>query len=304
MAVALADSVHQRRATRRRPTLIVWVLALGTLLGGGMSPAPVSARQDPLLPQVADPVPSVTVGVASSSATRVWSLTSDGLVRSIEIGQPTFTRTEIADLGVFAPSAAFIDADPLGEGLVALGADGGVFAVLGAPFLGSVPALGVRPSHAIIAVAVTTDSRGYWLVGADGGVFAFGDAPYLGSLPALGVVPAAPIVDIVASPGGSGYWLVGADGGVFAFGDAPFLGSNGANTIASQEPIVGMAAQPAGYWLLEALGTTTLHGAVPDFGSYSPPAHSQITIVDVDSDGSGYVVGLADGRAIRFGAAG
>ena len=260
MAVALADSVHQRRATRRRPTLIVWVLALGTLFGGGMSPAPVSARQDPLLPQVADPVPSVTVGVASSSATRVWSLTSDGLVRSIEIGQPTFTRTEIADLGVFAPSAAFIDADPLGEGLVALGADGGVFAVLGAPFLGSVPALGVRPSHAIIAVAVTTDSRGYW--------------------------------------------LVGADGGVFAFGDAPFLGSNGANTIASQEPIVGMAAQPAGYWLLEALGTTTLHGAVPDFGSYSPPAHSQITIVDVDSDGSGYVVGLADGRAIRFGAAG
>jgi hypothetical protein len=50
-----------------------------------------------------------------------------------------------------------------------------------APFLGSLPGVGVTPVAPILAIAATPDGEGYWLMGADGGVFAFGDARFFGS---------------------------------------------------------------------------------------------------------------------------
>jgi hypothetical protein len=74
-----------------------------------------------------------------------------------------------------------------------VGSDGGVFtpvtfdsasAPFGgqtAPYFGSLPGLGIVPNAPIVAMAVTPDGDGYWLLGADGGVFSFGDASYHGS---------------------------------------------------------------------------------------------------------------------------
>lgn len=74
---------------------------------------------------------------------------------------------------------------PTGGSWVA-GADGGV-AAFGAPFFGSLPALGVHPNAPIVAI-VPAGPGGYWLVGRDGGIFAFGTAP--------AVTPYAPLVDV------------------------------------------------------------------------------------------------------------
>ena len=66
------------------------------------------------------------------------------------------------------------------------GKDGGVFTFGNAPFLGSLPGIGVTVNN-IAGIASTPDGQGYYVVGADGAVYAFGDATSHGSLPGLGV---------------------------------------------------------------------------------------------------------------------
>ena len=123
-------------------------------------------------------------------------------------------------------------------------ADGGVFALGEASFLGSAGSLPLRSP--VVGLAATPSGDGYWHVAADGGVFAFGDARFLGSTG--GLVLRSPVVGLAATPSGDGYWLVAADGGVFAFGDAPFLGSAADG---GGRRVVGLAASPTGgYWLV------------------------------------------------------
>jgi hypothetical protein len=74
---------------------------------------------------------------------------------------------------------------PQGDGYWLVGADGGVFAFGGAPYLGGMA--GKQLAKPIVGMAATDTGAGYVLVGADGGVFAFGDATFHGSLPAEGI---------------------------------------------------------------------------------------------------------------------
>ena len=95
------------------------------------------------------------------------------------------------------------------QGYFLVGSDGGVFAFGNAPFVGSLPGLGVTPTQPISGLVPTGTDGGYFLVGKDGGVFAFGNAPFLGSLPGHRGPP-DDIIGIAATPSGNGYWLVAA----------------------------------------------------------------------------------------------
>lgn len=146
-------------------------------------------------------------------------------------------------------------------------ADGGVFALGGAPFYGSLPSVGIRPNTAIVDVVATPSGDGYWLLGGDGGVFAFGDATYKGGL--AGQPLRGPVVAMFASPSGAGYTLVASDGGVFTFGDASFHGSlpellDGRLPAA---PVVDGTAVASGYLLTSADGGVFAFGGAPFAGS-------------------------------------
>jgi hypothetical protein len=142
-------------------------------------------------------------------------------------------------------------------------ANGGVFAICGASFFGSMGSTHLNAP--IVGLAATPDGDGYWEVGADGGVYSFGDAGFYGS---MGGKPLnRPIVGMAASADGKGYWLVASDGGVFAFGDARFSGSMGGKAL--NAPMVGIAANPAGsgYWTVAGDGGVFAFGDAPYLGS-------------------------------------
>jgi hypothetical protein len=70
---------------------------------------------------------------------------------------------------------------PQNDGYWLVGADGGVFALGNAPYLGGMA--GKALAKPIVGIAATNTGGGYILIGADGGVFAFGDASFHGSIP-------------------------------------------------------------------------------------------------------------------------
>jgi hypothetical protein len=189
-------------------------------------------------------------------------------------------------------------ADPVG-GVWVVAADGGVFALDGAPFFGS---LGGVPLNApVVGMTATPDGGGYWLVAADGGVFAFGDAVFQGS---MGGKPLNEPVVGMAAPDAGGYWLVAADGGVFAFGDATFHGSMAGTPL--NAPVVGMASAGAGgYWLAAydggvfALGDAPFEGSAGALSLVAP-----VFAISPSPTGAGYRLLAGDGGLFAYGDAG
>ena len=173
-------------------------------------------------------------------------------------------------------------------------ADGGVFAV-DAPFFGSAAGLGLTAP--IVAMALTPDHGGYWLVGVDGGVFAFGDAGYHGSMGGLPLNQ--PIVGMAVDQATGGYWLVSRDGGVFAF-DAPFDGAAAALHLDS--PVVGMESAPdgTGYRLVASDGGVFSYDE-PFYGSMAGQ-HLAEPVVGIAEDTAtgGYWIAGGDGGVFAF----
>jgi hypothetical protein len=124
------------------------------------------------------------------------------------------------------------------------------------------------PGTDYVAMAVTPDGQGYWLVQADGGVNAYGDAHSFGSLPSEKVTPSAPIVGAGRTYDDKGLWLVGRDGHVYDLGDARSYGSLSA-TEAALAPVAGMAVTPdgKGYWLVSTSGHVYTFGNATNDGS-------------------------------------
>jgi hypothetical protein len=186
------------------------------------------------------------------------------------------------------------------HGYYVASAAGGVFALGGIPFHGSVAAL--KLNRPVVSIATTPDGGGYWLVASDGGIFAFGDAHFYGSTGAISL--RQPIVGMAATPDGRGYWLVAADGGVFCFGVAHYFGSTG--SLSLRYPIVAMAATPdgGGYWLVASnggvipFGDAVLHGSTAGVTLAKP-----IVGMAATPDGGGYWLVAADGGVFNGGEA-
>jgi hypothetical protein len=175
-------------------------------------------------------------------------------------------------------------------------ADGGVFTV-NAPFYGS--AAGLSLDAPVVAMALTPDDGGYWLVGADGGVFAFGDAQYYGS---LGGRPLSqPIVGMTVDQTTGGYWLVGRDGSVFAF-HAPFYGS--AATLHLNAPVVGMESAPGGtgYRLVASDGGVFSYDEPFDGSMAGQHLAAPVVGIAEDPVTGGYWIASSDGGVFAFGA--
>ena len=243
--------------------------------------------------------PKAAVGFARSSDGLNLVITGSGLLREYapRAFTPGATRMDLGEVYDHAGIAGLVGAG--GEGLWVVARDGGVFALYGAEFFGSVPSLGLVPRAVIVEIEPTPSGGGYWLLGADGGVFAFGDASFEGSVPQLGVGLNAAIVDMASTPTGNGYWILGSDGGVFAFGDAKFHGS---------VPTVGTLTTPAaaivgsggdGYTIIEELGHTRVFGDAVFFRHYGPPDYAQVPVTAVVGSATGaYGLLLSDGRTI------
>jgi len=188
---------------------------------------------------------------------------------------------------------------PSGHGYWLVQADGGVFAFGDAPYLGSLPGLGLSPPAAVTGFALTPDGSGYWLVDGNGDVFTFGDAVFYGSLPGAGVSPLGQIVGIVSSHDGRGYWLVGADGGVFTFGDASYLG-NGQDGV----PKVALLPTPDGRGYLLPTSTGIAPDALGDAVPMSRPPIALSALLSeaaITIDGGGYWEVGTDGGIFGFG---
>jgi hypothetical protein len=133
---------------------------------------------------VLNPPQDRVVGIgAFPDESHYWLITASGWLTVFGFTGGSWP-TGWADISATAPNAHFVAVANWGTipdfgGVWMVGADGGVFALGGAGFHGS---MGGTPLNApVVGMVATTDENGYWLVGADGGVFAFGDAPFFGS---------------------------------------------------------------------------------------------------------------------------
>lgn len=213
------------------------------------------------MPVTSSPNPSSVTGIAPvTNDTGYRTVTIDGLL------YPYGKAGSVEGPAGNAPVVGIANAGGTADGSWCVAADGGVFALGGAPFYGSMG--GKQLNAPIVGMAATPDSHGYWLVAADGGVFGFGDATFRGSIGGLPLD--APVVGM-AAPATGGYRLVAADGGIFSFGGAPFLGSMGGHTL--NAPIAGMAdsVDGRGYWLVGADGGVFAFGNAPFLGPSSYP---------------------------------
>ena len=155
------------------------------------------------------------------------------------------------------------------------------------------------PSPAV-ALAATSDGRGYWMNGSDGSVAAFGNAAFLGS--AGGLTLAAPVVGLAVTPDNRGYWEVASDGGIFSYGTASFHGSTGGLRL--NRPIVGMTgtASGNGYWLVASDGGIFAYGDARFFGSTGSLTLNQpIVGMARTPDGGGYWLVASDGGIFAYG---
>jgi hypothetical protein len=163
------------------PQLVALVLSdythYATKPVAGSTPSDQPIEESP----VATRVPDQTVSVGEDTPTETTAASEAATVtetggapatapdnQPIEAADPTPSVTELN-----APIvAAFVPAD--GQGYIAVGADGGVYAQDGAAFYGSIPENKIELNAPIVAAFAS--GRGYVLIAADGGAFNFGSA--------------------------------------------------------------------------------------------------------------------------------
>lgn len=225
-------------------------------------------------------------------------------------GNPGSVRVKLVWRGQYNPNCILTatNVGGLGDnGLMLLGADGGMFAFgnlgfLGAADLNGVPNAGglVLTPYTAIAATGHSGAPGYLDVLRNGKVVPIGSARNVGDPSAVHLN--APIVAAAATPTANGYWLVGSDGGVFGYGDAHFHGSLGAMHL--NAPIVAAfaTANGGGYYLVASDGGVFAFGNAHFYGSLGAlKLKAPITGAVRSRSGNGYYLVAADGGVFTFG---
>jgi hypothetical protein len=186
--------------------------------------------------------------------------------------------------------------------------DGGVFA-FNAPFVGSLPGLGLHPAGSglphslnqpIVGMVPSANGQGYYMVAADGGVFAF-NSTFAGSCPGIGGCSGATVA-VAPDASGNGYWLATSTGHIYSFGNAPYFGAPGPQISA----ITSMVRTPdgGGYYVLDANGQVFAYGDATFLGGLPAGASGGLnpaTAIFDTADGGGYWISTALGKIYPFG---
>ena len=186
--------------------------------------------------------------------------------------------------------------------------DGGVFA-FNAPFVGSLPGLGLHPAGSglpdslnqpIVGMVPSANGQGYYMVAADGGVFAF-NSTFAGSCPGIGGCSGAAVA-VAPDASGNGYWLATSTGHIYSFGNAPYFGAPGSQS----SPIMSMVrtSDGGGYYILDGNGQVFAYGDATFSGGLPPGAASTLdpaTAIFDTADGGGYWITTALGKVYPFG---
>jgi hypothetical protein len=215
------------------------------------------------------------IPVSTASATGSYRVTLDQLASTLQVGEPDLVVAEVRDTaGNPAPDGTVVTFTTSGGsddsilsfdavGMAPHGNDGywlvnsaGIVVPFGSAITeGDLTAdAAEEPSGAIVGMAPTPSSHGYWLAADDGKIYGFGDT-------AVGVFDTGlgrgdPVVGITAGDGDGG-WVVTEAGQVRAFGSSPDLGSAHGPT-----DVAGVVASPTGhgYWVFSHSGLVMAFG--------------------------------------------
>jgi hypothetical protein len=183
-----------------------------------------------------------------------------------------------------------------------VGSDGGVFALGGANYYGSLG--GQALPSPIAAIAAPPTETGYWLAAQNGKIYNYGSVP---ALPALSLPPGAHIVGMASTTDGLGAWLTDNLGDVYAEGSALYKGGLGG--VHLNKPIVGIAAAASGqgYVLVASdggvfnYGTQNFFGSVPGSLKAGQTLNAPIVGIAVTHSGNGYWEVGSDGGVFTYG---
>jgi hypothetical protein len=197
---------------------------------------------------------------------------------------------------------------PSNSGYWLAASDGGVFA-FNAPFVGSIPGLGLHPAGSglphslnqpIVGMVPSPSGQGYYMVAADGGVFAF-NSSFDGSCPGIGGCSGVAVA-VAPDASGNGYWLATTTGHIYSFGNARYFGAPGPQS----SRITSMVRTPdgGGYYIIDGNGQVFAYGDAAFLGGLPPGATSGLdpaTAIFDTADGGGYWISTGLGKIYPFG---
>ncbi len=224
--------------------------------------------------------------VNSNDGSGYWIVYSNGEIDNYGSAGPV-------DAVELPTDTKFVAAQPAKEGFWAVNNKGGVSAIAGAQYSGSIDTITLQ--NDVAEMITHPNGLAYRLVGDNGPVYAFNLPPFSG-----GEHYDKPFAAAAPTTTGEGYWLLQPTGEVSIFGDAAYY----PDIELTDEQVVDGAPYAGGMIILTNRGRLIILG---DGKNYGDLASSSLTtpVVDIDplNNNLGYRITTADGTVHSFGEA-